>query len=197
MLTHLIHDGACDGTGHTLRTRSPVSCVESLAYTLATPRRTCNFTLLYMARDMRTLSHVHMRSVMTTHVSSGLTFRHGRCDMEVVQRWSRLPSPIRASVARRAVLPVQGRPRHPDISPRTTGSDHGGRCSRQAARPRSGVMSCPFQKGQAAPRAVRACRRCTARAPPRRPRWATSRACRAGAACRLHSSRHGHVPWRC
>ena len=103
--------------------------VESLAHTLATPRRTCNFTLLYMARDMRSLSHVHMRSVMThvwTHVQT-------RQRLEVVQRWSRLPSPIRASVARRAVLPVQRRPRHPDISPRTTGSDHGGRCSRQAA----------------------------------------------------------------
>lgn len=92
-------------------------------------------------------------------------------------------------------------------SPRATSSsryqpeDHGLRprwkVLTASGAPRSGVMSCPFQKGWAAPRAVRACRRCTARAPPRRPRWATSRACRAGVACQLHSLRLGQVPWRC
>ena len=104
------------------------SCVESLAHTLATPRRTCNFTLLYMARDMRSLSHVHMRSVMThvwTHVQTADSWKWCRGGRACRARFGR---------ARRAVLPVQGRPRHPDISPRTTGSDHGGRGSRQAAR---------------------------------------------------------------
>ena len=167
--------------------------VESLAHTLATPRRTCNFTLLYMARDMRSPSHVHMRSVMThvwTHVQTRQIGSGGAEVVTLAEPDSGERRSTGCAASPRATSSSRYQPEDQGLRPRW-------KVLMASGAPRSGVMSCPFQKGRAAPRAVRACRRCTARAPPRRPRWATSRACRAGAACRLHSLRHGHVPWRC